>query len=178
MKILIVSDTHSRHKNLEEVLERVSPIDLLIHLGDAEGHEDEIEEMAGCPLEIVSGNNDFGSALDDEKMITIGKYKILLTHGHYYYPAVGLQHLVAEAQNQEADIIMFGHTHRPLIKREGNVIALNPGSVSLPRQEGHKPSYIIMDVDEKGKAHFSLCYLGDENNENGGKKWLPWGKRP
>ena len=34
MKILIVSDTHGQEKNLEEVLEKESPIDALIHLGD------------------------------------------------------------------------------------------------------------------------------------------------
>ena len=33
MKILIVSDTHGRHRNLEEVLDREGPIDMLVHLG-------------------------------------------------------------------------------------------------------------------------------------------------
>ena len=37
MKVLIVSDTHRRHGNLETVLENVGKMDLLIHLGDAEG---------------------------------------------------------------------------------------------------------------------------------------------
>jgi len=36
MKILIVSDTHKSHKNLDKVLEIVKPIDMLIHLGDVE----------------------------------------------------------------------------------------------------------------------------------------------
>ena len=61
MKVLIVSDTHRKHKNLEIALERQQPIDLLIHLGDAEGCEDYIAELAGCPLEIVAGNSDFFS---------------------------------------------------------------------------------------------------------------------
>ena len=47
MRILIVSDTHRKHENLKRVLENVSPVDLLIHLGDAEGYEDVIGEMAG-----------------------------------------------------------------------------------------------------------------------------------
>lgn len=59
MKILIVSDTHRKHENLITVLGRVQPVDLMIHLGDAEGCEDYIAELAGCPLEIVAGNNDF-----------------------------------------------------------------------------------------------------------------------
>ena len=59
MRILIVSDTHRKHANLEYVLEKVKPLDLMIHLGDAEGAEDYIEAIADCPVEIIAGNNDF-----------------------------------------------------------------------------------------------------------------------
>ena len=59
MRVLVISDTHKKHENLKVVLERVSPVDLVIHLGDAEGYEDYIGELCGCPLEIVAGNNDF-----------------------------------------------------------------------------------------------------------------------
>ena len=59
MKILIVSDTHGHEKNLETVIEKTVPVDLFIHLGDIEGHEDYIEALAGCPVHMVSGNNDF-----------------------------------------------------------------------------------------------------------------------
>ena len=48
MKILIVSDTHGRHRNLEEVLDREGPIDMLVHLGDVEGGEDYICALADC----------------------------------------------------------------------------------------------------------------------------------
>lgn len=67
MKILVVSDTHRKLENLKVILEREQPMDLLIHLGDAEGDEDSIAEMAGCRLEIVAGNNDFFSNLPREK---------------------------------------------------------------------------------------------------------------
>ena len=59
MKILIVSDTHGHDENLERVLEIEKPINRLIHLGDVEGSEDYIEQIAECPCNIVSGNNDF-----------------------------------------------------------------------------------------------------------------------
>lgn len=85
MKILIVSDTHRRDANLKEVLLKVSPIDKLIHLGDSEGSEDYIRQIANCPVHIVSGNNDFFSDLPREEELQLGKYKVLLTHGHYYY---------------------------------------------------------------------------------------------
>ena len=63
MRILIVSDTHKKHDNLKRVLDRQRDIDLMVHLGDSEGYEDYIADLAGCPLEIVSGNNDFFSEI-------------------------------------------------------------------------------------------------------------------
>ena len=116
MKVLIVSDTHRRHGNLETVLENVGKMDLLIHLGDAEGEEDYIEAIAGCPVEIIAGNNDFFSNLDKEKVILLGKYKVLLTHGHYYNVTVGVERLKEEARERGIDIAMFGHTHRPYLE--------------------------------------------------------------
>lgn len=159
MKVLIISDTHRRHENLEVVLERVQPIDLLIHLGDAEGEEDYIEAIADCPIEIVSGNSDFFSMLPNEKSLDIGKYKVLITHGHYYYVNTGIEDIKKEAAGRDFDIVMFGHTHRPIIDYGKGVIAMNPGSISYPRQEGKRPSYIIMELDHAGEAHFSIEYL-------------------
>lgn len=159
MKILIVSDTHRKHENLKVVLERVQPIDLLIHLGDAEGEEDYIRELAGCPMEIVAGNNDFFSSLPREKELEIGKYHVLITHGHYYYVNAGIADIEKEASARRYDIVMFGHTHRPVIDYANDIVALNPGSLSYPRQEGKRPSYIVMDIDKKGEAHFEIDYL-------------------
>lgn len=159
MKVLIVSDTHKHQENLGIVLEREKNLDLMIHLGDAEGFEDEIKYMVGCPLEIVAGNNDFFSNLEKEKELEIGKYKVLITHGHYYYVSTGVEDIKKEAAGRNMDIVMFGHTHRPLLEKGKGVIALNPGSISYPRQEGRKPSYAIMETDEAGEAHFTIKYL-------------------
>lgn len=159
MKVLIVSDTHKHHENLIRVLERVGKIDLMIHLGDAEGYEEDIADMAGCQMEIVAGNNDFFSTLPREKELQIGKYKVLITHGHYYYVSTGVEDIKKEAAGRGMDIVMFGHTHRPLLERGKGIIALNPGSISYPRQEGRKPSYAIMEIDKKGEVHFAIKYL-------------------
>ena len=159
MKVLIVSDTHRRHGNLETVLENVGKMDLLIHLGDAEGEEDYIEAIAGCPVEIIAGNNDFFSNLDKEKVILLGKYKVLLTHGHYYNVTVGVERLKEEARERGIDIAMFGHTHRPYLEIGNELVILNPGSISFPRQEGRKPSYILTEIDDRGEAHFTINYL-------------------
>ena len=159
MKILIVSDTHGKTEYLESVLEKEKPLDRLIHLGDIEGDEDYIPVIAECPVEIVAGNNDFFSDLPGECVIQIGRYKALLTHGHYYYVNAGIRHIKGEAIDRKVDIAMYGHTHRPMLTQEDGVTVLNPGSISYPRQEGRRPSYIIMELDEKGEATFWIKYI-------------------
>ncbi len=160
MRILIVSDTHRRTGNLDKVLRLVQPVDMLIHLGDVEGSEDYIRACVDCPVHIVAGNNDFFSDLPMEEEIQIGRYKVFLTHGHYYSASMGIQRLKEEALARGAQIVMFGHTHRPLIDYgKDKVIVVNPGSLSYPRQEGRRPSYVLMDLDRDGEAHFSIAYL-------------------
>lgn len=159
MKILIVSDTHRRNENLLKLLDRIKPIDLIVHCGDAEGSEDEIYRAAGCPLLAVLGNNDFFSDLPKEREVMIGDYKVWILHGHNYYVTAGNETLKREARGKGVDIVMYGHTHRPVVDAEDDLITLNPGSISYPRQEGHRPSYIIMDIDDMGEAHFTLQYL-------------------
>lgn len=159
MRILIVSDTHRHDENLELVLQREKNLDMLIHLGDSEGTEDYIRTLAECPCYIVAGNNDYFSELSKDIKMTIGKYKILMTHGHYYYVSLGTETIISEALAQDIDIVMFGHTHRPLIDIREDLTALNPGSLSYPRQEGRIPTYILMIIDDKGEAHYEIKYV-------------------
>lgn len=159
MKILVVSDSHGRNTYLDKVLGTVGPIDLLIHLGDLEGSEDYIEAAAPCPVEMVSGNNDYFTRIEREKMIEVGRYNILLTHGHRYRVNFGLETIKKIARDNCADIVMFGHTHIPVIDYEEGIIAVNPGSISQPRQPGRIPTYIIMEIDRFGDTHFTLNYV-------------------
>ncbi|MBQ6966298.1 MAG: metallophosphoesterase [Lachnospiraceae bacterium] len=159
MKILVVSDTHGRIGNYMECIRKVAPIDMLIHCGDIEGQEEEIKEMAGCETHIVSGNNDYFSALPREDEFMIGSYRAFLTHGHGYGVSMGLDRLVEEAEARGADIVLFGHTHRPVNEKIGNVRVLNPGSLSYPRQEGRDPSYIVIEFDQHGKLFSGISYL-------------------
>lgn len=158
MKVLIVSDTHKCNGNFYKVLGEQKP-DLVIHCGDAEGSEDELEAAADCPVRIVLGNNDFFSHLPRELTLDIGSYKVWVVHGHNYYVSMGNERLKREASDRGFDIVLYGHTHRPVVDAEGDVIAVNPGSLSYPRQEGHRPSYAIMELDEHGKAHFKIQFL-------------------
>ena len=159
MKVLIVSDTHGRDAALKNLLEKIKPIDLLVHCGDVEGSEDYIRDLAGCPVQMVAGNNDFFCDLPREEEFYIGNYHVLLTHGHYYYISMGTQMLKEDARARGFDIVMFGHTHRPCLEQDEGITLLNPGSLSYPRQEGRRPSYMIIDVDPEGHAHFTVNYI-------------------
>lgn len=164
MKVLIISDTHGRNLDVLKVVEKVSPIDLLIHLGDFEGGEEYIRSLVDCEVEMVSGNNDFFNRLPKEKLITIGKYTIMLSHGHRYGVNYGNSGILEAASRFGADIVMYGHTHLPMIDLSGSIWAINPGSLALPRQQGRIPTYIIMEIDRLGEAHFTLNYLKDEDD--------------
>lgn len=159
MKVLIVSDTHGSHRNLEKVIEGTKNIDLLIHLGDTEGKEDYIEALAGCPSYIISGNNDFFSDLPREKEFELEGRHVFITHGHPYYVAIGEERLRKEARDRGADIVMYGHTHRPSYSEDDGIIALNPGSIAYPRQPGRKPTYMIMEIEREGEVDVRLMYV-------------------
>ena len=142
-RIMIVSDSHRRHGNLAEAIYNEQPFDLLIHLGDIEGEEDIIQELAGGETIMVPGNNDFFSPLPREREIELAGKKVLLTHGHYYYVSLDLQTLREECIARGIDIVMFGHTHRPLIQIEDELTFINPGSISYPRQADKRCTYIL-----------------------------------
>ena len=158
MKVLIVSDTHRKNENYFEAVNREKP-DMVIHCGDVEGSEYALTEAAGCPVYIVLGNNDFFSNLPRELELKIGPYKVWVTHGHNYYVSMGSEHIKREALVRGVDIVMYGHSHRPVVERAGNVTAVNPGSLSYPRQEGRRPSYVVMKLGEKDEISFRIEYL-------------------
>ncbi len=161
MKILVVSDTHRKDDNLRLVIEEEKPFDMLIHLGDAEGSECWIPEWAGegCKMAMVMGNNDFFSKLERELEIPLGPYKAFLTHGHYYGVSMGPEGLADEARSRGCQIAMYGHTHRPYLDQVNGVTVLNPGSLSYPRQEGHRPSYMIITIEDHGDIQYDQKYV-------------------
>lgn len=157
MKIMIVSDTHNSHRNLERAIEKAGKIDMLIHLGDVEGGEDYIEALVDCPAHILSGNNDFFSDLPREEEFDIEGKHIFITHGHYYYVSMNEERLKEEARNRGADIVMYGHTHKPSCERENGLLVLNPGSIAFPRQIGRKYTYMMMQIEKGKEPEVELC---------------------
>ena len=159
MKVLIVSDTHGRDENLEEAVYREAPFDYLIHCGDVEGREISIEALAECPCSIVAGNNDFFTDLPQEEEITLEGYKILVTHGHYYFVSKDHDRIVEKAKAKDCQIVMYGHTHTPVVEEENGILVINPGSLTYPRQRGRRPSYAVMEIEEGKYPQIEIKYL-------------------
>ena len=127
--------------------------------------------MVDCPIHMIAGNNDFLCGLPNEEEFRIGRYRVFITHGHAYLVNITEEHLQERARELGADIVMYGHTHCPCLAHQGAVTFLNPGSLSLPRQEGHRPSYMLMEIDREGEAHFHICYLGRKERPSWFGNW-------
>lgn len=159
MKVLILSDTHGYNETMYEVIDREAPFDMLIHCGDLEGAYDELRTKVNCTLHVVAGNNDYDPDMDRVRVFDIGKYKAVLTHGHRYRLYSDLSPLFYLAVENHADFVFFGHTHVPMIKEEGPVTLINPGSLTYPRQHGRKPSYIVGTIEDGSNPVFEVRYL-------------------
>ena len=118
-----------------------------------------IEAVADCETYMVAGNNDFFSFLPKEREFRLKKYNIFITHGHNYYVSMGTARLKEEARLRKADIVMYGHTHKPDLEFDEDIIVINPGSLSYPRQEGRRPTFVMMEIDAEGEVHFELEYV-------------------
>ena len=106
MKILVVSDTHGRMGNLEEVMDR-EEFDGMIHCGDVEGMDDLIKSKVNGPCYMVMGNNDWFSSLPAEIQVNIDDYRAFITHGHTYGVSLGIEGIYAEALARGVDRVVW-----------------------------------------------------------------------
>ena len=156
-RILILSDSHGNNENVEKAIKKAGKIDKMIHLGDVGYDYLAVERMSKVPVYMVAGNNDYGGFLMDRMILQFGSHKVFVTHGHREGVYMGLDNLRYNALQNGCDIAMFGHTHVPVIDiHDEDVTIINPGSVSRPRQIGHKKTFIIMEIDDNDKVSFSL----------------------
>ncbi len=158
-KILVVSDTHGHDDNFYKVLDLEEPLDGIIHCGDFEGSEGRFALAADCPVYFVAGNNDFFSDLKRELDFELEGHQAYATHGHQFLVSLGLDNIRAEGIARGADLIFFGHSHKPVAREVDGVYLFNPGSLSYPRQEGIRPSYLILNFYEDGSLEYEVKYL-------------------
>lgn len=165
MKILVVGDTHgnvSRLRNLMEAVHR--HIDAVIHTGDNETDAQLIaKEYPNLPLYGVCGNCDYGRYMPPLRIAELGGKRIFITHGHRYDVKFSLMRLAYAAQENQADICVYGHTHVPLVEEHNGMYIINPGSLSLPRG-GSRASYGIIDIDERGNITPEIVELKEVEN--------------
>ncbi len=158
-KYLVVSDTHGHDDNFYKVWDIEEPGDGIIHCGDFEGSEGKFAIASNCPVYFVSGNNDFFSDLNRELEFELDGYRAFLCHGHNYLVSMGPENIAAEGRARGADFIFFGHTHKPVAKCLDDLYIFNPGSLSYPRQEGRRPSYIVLSIGDDQQVSYEIKYL-------------------
>ena len=160
MRVLVISDSHGINENVEAVINQVGTMDLILHLGDVGRGVDYLEAIAPCPIYFVAGNNDYNLDLPAERLITVEGYRIFMTHGHRFYVGSTTEYLERYAKEHSVDIVMYGHTHVPYIDIGSDVTILNPGSISLPRQEGFQKTFLLMEINEDKEIHYAHGILG------------------
>jgi len=138
-EVLIVSDSHGLTKDLKAIQERHN-IKWMIHCGDSELDFDapELEQFYK-----VAGNCDFDVRYPDEQTIEIDGLKFYITHGHLHNVKMNLMGLSYRAEEEQAKVICFGHTHIAGAERVENRLYINPGSIRQPRNRAEK-TYAIM----------------------------------
>ena len=115
MKYLVLSDSHGNVDNMVRAVEREKP-DGIIHLGDCWRDAEELHELfPRLPLEQVPGNCDFGRFEALERVLILDDHRVLIAHGHTMGVKTGLLRAQYRALEQNADLLLFGHTHVPLV---------------------------------------------------------------
>ncbi|MCL1952482.1 MAG: YfcE family phosphodiesterase [Oscillospiraceae bacterium] len=129
MRILVCSDSHGRRDRLVLALEQQPKAEILVFLGDGAADAD-FFAMEGRPAYLVRGNWEGPSSGLPlwQEFDAMGK-KVLCTHGHYSQVKWGLEELLRAGRERGADLVLFGHTHVPLVHYEDGLTLFNPGSL-------------------------------------------------
>lgn len=145
MKILVLSDTHRAIGRVISALNNEEKFDYLIHLGDNTQDADTLSSRLGLPLYNVRGNCDYSNVYE-EQLINIAGKNIFLTHGHNYRVNFTLSILCYRAEELNADICLYGHTHITMLEDYKGILIFNPGSIPQPRG-GKMPSYGVIEIN-------------------------------
>ena len=126
LRIGLISDTHGLLR--PEALAYLRGSDHIVHAGDICDAR-VLEELAAiAPVTAVRGNNDSGAwaeCLQENERITLGGIVIHAIHD------VGQLRIDPRAEG--VDVVVYGHSHKPLVDRRDGVLFVNPGSAG-PRR--------------------------------------------
>ena len=169
MKIGLVSDTHvptSLARLPEELLARLEDVDAILHAGDLVS-QDVIERLRRiAPTAAVAGNMDppkLSCGLPDRVTLDFAGRSVGLKHGHqrhalqdryiglgYDAPQMNLFYQAMATQLPNAEVIVFGHFHAPLVKRWNGRLFVNPGAI-VPTQGRSTFAFLEIGVDVEAR---------------------------
>ncbi len=129
MKILVLSDSHGAVDAMRLAVEREKP-DAVLFLGDCLPDAECLQKgYANLKLEAVPGNCDWGSLDEPERLIELDGVRILMMHGHTRNVKYESIRAYYAAKEMGADVLLYGHTHRPMMDYDGTLYTMNPGSI-------------------------------------------------
>ncbi len=168
MKIALISDTHiptNLRQLPDELLRQIKGVDAILHAGDITSNHVLETLRAIAPTTAVAGNMDppeVAGVLSDRELIQIEGRTIGLKHGHqphgvqshyidrpYDSPEMELLFQLMSSQLPEAEIIVFGHFHRPVITHWNDILFINPGAVA---PSNGKSSFAMLELSETVSA--------------------------
>ena len=154
MNILVVSDSHGKTDNLMRAVELTRP-EYVLHLGDCQRDLERLRQaFPMLPMEGVPGNCDYGSCDQPERLTELGGVRILMLHGHTRGVKSDIMRAVWAARECGAQVLLFGHTHRPLVDNDGSLLTLNPGAAG----DRFRPTCGILTI-ENGHADIRTLAL-------------------
>lgn len=120
----VISDTHGLLR--EEVKELFNGCALILHAGDV-GRESVLEELRKIKDTVaVRGNVDYwADSLKEREYVTVENKKILVLHN--------IADLKTDPAENDIDVVIYGHSHKAMIKNEKGVLYFNPGSAGPQR---------------------------------------------
>lgn len=156
-KVLVVSDSHGLTEELAEIKER-HQLTYMIHCGDSELDMDS-PQLDG--FYKVGGNCDFDPRFPEEQVLEIDSLTFLAVHGHLHNVKLDLMKLSYRAEEADAQIVCFGHTHIAGAEQTGNQLFINPGSIRLPKKRTEK-TYVILEWENVKDVKVSFFTIDGE----------------
>ena len=145
MRLGVISDTHGLLR--PEVLDVFGKVDHILHGGDVGTWEVVVALQALAPVTAVYGNVDdaeIRARLPQVATVRLDGFDIVVTHGDQFGSPTPAE---LHAAYPKADIIVFGHTHRPLLELvDKTVTVINPGGAGAARFS-LKPTVGIMELE-------------------------------
>jgi putative phosphoesterase len=146
----LISDTHGLVR--PGVHEALQGVELILHAGDVGGPDILAELELIAPVQAVYGNTDppDGAGLAERIDIEVGGVHLHVSHGH----EVGSPTPARLAERYEAEVVIYGHTHRQLVTRIDERLFINPGAAG-PKRFNLAPSVARLTI-ANGRAEVDI----------------------